>query len=542
VARDRADHVVLGRNNLHRYRIHRDYSPSLSLFAASASLPRPLLCWYVFSSLRWHLTIEVTGGVMRATDDIQKALPRTSPIVSWHMPEISDSLSMIALFAIVLLSRLPFLVNGYGTDPDAWRVLETAHLLASEGVYQPSRFPGYPILEFTFALLFRLGIVHPALWNSIGAIFSASAAVFFYLIYKRSTARPAPFLAAVAVSMVPVVYIASTTSMDYIWALSFVLGSAWLLLEGHYAVGGVLLGLAIACRLTSAAFLLPAVLLISIRVTSIAGTLRNTLRYAIPSLVIAGLLYTPAALKFGAGFLTFSDTYPSLLAVAARASVRTFGPVGALAMLIATGIAGVTVIMNRHLAAARLKRSPEAVAAALYCALIIAIYLRLPHEAGYLIPIVPFALLLLADLLQAKVMIGLLLALTVSPFIGNIDNTGKLSARGMIFQDRAERLDQMCLAEKGAAFAATLPMGHYLIVAHLHPQLVAAIGDNPTLRSKILYGVLRRTVSGYEISGGQQAPPDARFHILAEAIPAMATLGYYHDETFERVHFADCGL
>ena len=47
--------------------------------------------------------------------------------------------------AIVLVSRLPFLAPGYGTDADAWRIAWAAHGIASTGRYEAARFPGNPI-------------------------------------------------------------------------------------------------------------------------------------------------------------------------------------------------------------------------------------------------------------------------------------------------------------------------------------------------------------------------------------------------------------
>src|SRR5688500_4599907 len=59
-----------------------------------------------------------------------------------------------AILAVVFyLARLPYINEGYGTDPDAWRVVMTAQHLWDTGQYFPSRLPGNPLHEFVVALL-----------------------------------------------------------------------------------------------------------------------------------------------------------------------------------------------------------------------------------------------------------------------------------------------------------------------------------------------------------------------------------------------------
>src|SRR5262245_8733400 len=102
----------------------------------------------------------------------------------------------IGLFALVLASRLPFLDAGYGLDVDGWLVLEAGRTLATQGVYRVSRFPGYPIPEALFALVWNDG---PRVVNAIAALASACAAVLFHGILRRYGART-PFLGALALS------------------------------------------------------------------------------------------------------------------------------------------------------------------------------------------------------------------------------------------------------------------------------------------------------------------------------------------------------
>ena len=48
-----------------------------------------------------------------------------------------------------------------------------------------------------------------------------------------------PYLAALAFAFVPMVYIASVSAMDYIWALAFVLLAVWRALSQQAVLSGL---------------------------------------------------------------------------------------------------------------------------------------------------------------------------------------------------------------------------------------------------------------------------------------------------------------
>src|SRR6266508_3351426 len=67
--------------------------------------------------------------------------------------DLTQRRPFIILAIVFYLTRLPFINEGYGTDPDAWRVVMTAQHLWDTGQYFPSRLPGNPLHEFVVALL-----------------------------------------------------------------------------------------------------------------------------------------------------------------------------------------------------------------------------------------------------------------------------------------------------------------------------------------------------------------------------------------------------
>jgi len=93
----------------------------------------------------------------------------------------------LALSALaVLLTRLPWIGSGYGSDPDGYRVVIVARQIAHGGVYEASRLPGYPVYEYLTALTAWHA---PWVSNAVTALFSTAAFVFFALIARELGVR-----------------------------------------------------------------------------------------------------------------------------------------------------------------------------------------------------------------------------------------------------------------------------------------------------------------------------------------------------------------
>src|SRR5437867_12046343 len=148
-----------------------------------------------------------------------------------------------ALGLLVIVSRLPLLGLGYGSDMDGWRLAATARAIRSTRAYSVSRFPGFPVHEIVSALLWAGG---PYALNGATAAMSVAACVVFREILRK-TGCGHSLLGGLALGFVPAVFIYSTCPMDYVWALSLALGSFHCLLVGRWIVAGILLGLAAGC-------------------------------------------------------------------------------------------------------------------------------------------------------------------------------------------------------------------------------------------------------------------------------------------------------
>lgn len=228
----------------------------------------------------------------------------------------------LAIAAAVFLTRLPFLDAGYGSDPDAWRMTTAAREMARTGQYTPSRLPGYPLPEFAYTALGG-GQAGPLLQNGLTALIGAAGAAFFYLALV-ALGSSHPILAAGALAFTPTVYVQSATSMDYVWALGFMLAALFFAIKRKPLASGLLLGAAIGCRLTSAGMLLPLALLLIGSGERKKDALRSA-RFAVVAVIVGGAFYIPAFLRFGTGFLTPAPATPSLLNILRKAGPEAWG-------------------------------------------------------------------------------------------------------------------------------------------------------------------------------------------------------------------------
>lgn len=356
-----------------------------------------------------------------------------SDSVAWRH-RWGELLLFFSVAGIVLLSRVPFLNLGYGTQPDAWRVALTAREIAMTGEYSASRLPGYPIQEVVSSLIWQGG---PWALNGMTALFSSIGAAFFALSMKALGSKDY-IVGSLALAFIPIVYINSTTSLDGLWTLAFILGGLHFALVGRPVLAGTFLGLAIGCRITSVAMTFPLGLLLA-HGKSTRETLRQIFGFCLVAGIIGASAFTPVVAKYGWSFFTFYEPqgYPPLMDVATQATLGVWGSVGLLGWLV--------VVCSFILKPTKLGREnfiPLSRAGLQFIAWILAIalytiaYLRLPHQARYLIPVIPFVILVLERILYRRVFNLICIVFILSSFL-SIGRSG-LSA-GPILSEHINR-------------------------------------------------------------------------------------------------------
>jgi len=416
---------------------------------------------------------------------------------------LSDGALFALVTAVVFVTRLPFLGNGYGIDADAWRLVRAGQQLAQTGDYHTSRLPGYPIPEVSLAVLYHGG---PWLTNGVSALLSGVAVAFFALV-MRHLGNPYATLAAVGLALAPVVYVASVQTMDYMWALAFAMASVYTLTRDRPLLAGILLGLAAGCRVTSLVLLLPflAYVLWPPRPPGLSRFLVKLIAASLGTFLAA---YAVVLVTLRGNVLPdLAPVHRTALATAIRGTFDVWGVLGLLAIggaLVAT----IAVAIVRGRRAAYDARGYGKVIAMCTVALVTyaAVYLRAPLDASYLIPALPFALLLLARIPRPAFTV-VCAALIVSPFVFTLTDVAagprtqrSVIVRGRIFIDRNRRLGAMRTIHQIESACSDMHQPSVLVAGWYKPWLDVLDGGRVG-QCTVVLSVTPEELAGYQTDG-----------------------------------------
>jgi hypothetical protein len=345
------------------------------------------------------------------------------------------------LFFCLYCAALIIFPKGFGLDADGWREILSGYKIIFNHIYEPSRFPGYPVLEFFASFLWftKLPSIIPGILNFVSVVVSVLAIYFFASILeviKAKDDRPV-FLAVCAFGINTLFFINSIVLMDYTWSLAFMLGAIYFILVDKKKTSAVFLAAATGCRLTAGIMIVP-ILFYFVVLYKNENVTKLIIKYLLIFSAILTIIYSPLLINYGFKFLTFDQPdYPKISLIVGRATIRIWGTIGVIGVS-----AGFIFVIFQFLS----KRSDIKLNAkqtliirliGLSIILFILLFIRLPLEAGYLLPVVPLTLILFYLKLSKEYFQVISLLIILSSFFLNFDTYGfKLKGPLLINYDK----------------------------------------------------------------------------------------------------------
>jgi hypothetical protein len=258
-----------------------------------------------------------------------------------------------------------------------------------------------------------------------------------------------------------------------------------LLLAGRWTLGGILLGIAAGCRVSSFGLVAPFALL-ALDGDSRSPGISRVLRFTLACVVVTGLCFVPVILQYGSSFLTvYQAPYPAPARLAYRASLELWGTPGALALTILAAAPAAWAKLRAALATPGERRLIGAATGSI--GVTVVTFLLHPDKSVYLIPAIPFTLLLAWKALtpgRLRILIGSLLAspLVLSVLVGpaakeDFALAGRsisVEVPGPLFVEASRRRAQARELERLGSAVADLPAGSVLVAGWWLAEIRAA--------------------------------------------------------------------
>jgi hypothetical protein len=317
------------------------------------------------------------------------------------------------VITLTVLTRLPFLWTGYGADADAWLVAKSASLLWNTGIYHESRLPGYPLHEIVSAPFVGLG--GAPLSNAATLVATLIAIVVWSRISHRAGQHEK--LLVIAFAFAPVVWQYSAVTLDYMWSLLFILFSFYAILQQRILLAGIALGVAAGFRPSNLAAIVPFLCLLRLQKQNDT----ETAVFVLSTILVSAGAFMPLILRYGIpGWFAatreeMSDVlHPTFLIRCISFFYRALyflGPITAL-------IGGYVLWKRKDVLVTSVRSRDPIVATSLVGVLtFLLLFLWLPLERAYLLPALPFLLLLVDRLSSQRLFAIFALCLALSALV-----------------------------------------------------------------------------------------------------------------------------
>ncbi len=318
------------------------------------------------------------------------------------------------ILLLALLIYLPYIFLGYGSDFDSYNVLWAGRNYVETLDYVPSRVPGFVVYE---ALVLALDTIGGSLLTNLLSLGMSLLILWTFMRICREYCIPHYHLLAATLMLHPFYWVNSTCTMDYLIAMGFAFSGFYQLLKGKHTVAGILMALGIGSRLTTLIYV--GIFLMWVFFTR-PGERKAIIRAGLITGFLGMLFYVPPAdfSEWNTNFLQPSVATEEFWTLPLRAgrfvykNLFYFWNPLAFAILV-WGAARLALNFRREMKKEIFSLLLTAAAIILGVELF---YFRLPTEPAYLLPTVPFWLILLGVAFQKKRHVLVLLLAAVFTF------------------------------------------------------------------------------------------------------------------------------
>jgi hypothetical protein len=329
-----------------------------------------------------------------------------------------ESIFFCLILFIILLSRVPFIFDGYGSEEDAWALPMVAERIATSGQYEVSRLPGHPFQEIVYSLFYQSNAV---VFNLITVLVSTLGIAYFMMACFQLKIKNWD-LAGIALAFTPIIYINSINDMDYMWAMAFILMAFYFVVNRMPILAALFVSIAVGCRITSGAFMLPFAILL-FNLLEKENRNKEVIKFILTIFLGSLLIFSPVILTYGASFFTYYEHFP-IPGFAKNFYKGTFGALGILGLLIII-LMSIDVLLQfknywKSISENKIHKP------LLYCSLIsiflfLISFLKVPLKSAFVIPMVPFFWIIFAVLIPRKKLLTYTFGIVLSPFIFGIN-------------------------------------------------------------------------------------------------------------------------
>jgi len=325
------------------------------------------------------------------------------------------------IWFLLVISFLVYVVAGlfgYGNDSDTYRMIISGQTFITQFKYDPSRYPSYLIPELAIGITSLIGSFY--LSNLVSAILGSATLLLFFLLLRKAFKITDSFLITLTVGLNPYFIIVSSSSMDYIYSLFFIMAGIFALYRQKHIVAGALFSFAISSRLSNIAVVIGTYLyFLGISGKNEKKDAKQFLLSGFFALILSIFLYLPAfiAANYSFGFLTYVIGNWTFSGYASRFIYKNIYLFGLLPFLFFL----LTTIYFFCIQRVEIFRRPVVIAGLIILLLQELLFFKIPLDKCYLLPILFVVIPIWAVFINSQRLLVVLLIFTISYNFINLD-------------------------------------------------------------------------------------------------------------------------